>query len=122
LSDAHGPKIYLLRPCPFCLKLRIFLTEAGIAENFQYVEFAIGDETHEAVRNRMIEAGLKPSFPAAELEEGRFTTETDELIERFAKEAGVDPAKMPLLEYYTRGVFVRMGEMFQELKGLKGEG
>lgn len=117
-TDPH-PKIYLLRPCPFCLKLRIFLTEAGIANNFCYIEFESGDETHEAIRNRMIEAGLKPSFPAAELEEGRFATESDELIARFAREARVEPATMPLLQYYLKGVFARMGAMSRELKELK---
>lgn len=119
MSDISNPKIYLLRPCPYCLKLRIFLTEAGMADRFTYVEFESGDTTHEAVRNRMIEAGLKPSFPAAELQEGQFTTESDELISRFAKEAGVDPAKMPLLQYYLGGVFARMGAMRQELNDLK---
>lgn len=119
MSTITNPKIYLLRPCPFCLKLRIFLTEAGIADNFRYVEFESGDETHQAVRNQMIEAGLKPSFPAAELEEGKFTTETDDLIARFAKDAGVEPAPGPLLEYYLRGVFPRLGAMHKELQELK---
>ena len=120
MSTTSKPKIYLLVTCPFCLKLRIFLSEAGIADQFELVEFESGDDTHQAVRNRMIEAGLKPSFPAAELgADGEFTTETNDLIARFAKDANVDPSKMPLLAYYEKGVFPRIGAMHKELQELK---
>ena len=119
--------LYLKRSCPHCLKLRIFLTEAGIADRFAYVVFDDGDETHKALRARMAAEGREPSFPAADfgadlaadLGDGKLTTGTDGLIARFAREAGVDPAAMPLLGYYTGGVFQRYGEMFRELKALK---
>jgi glutaredoxin len=111
--------IYLKQSCPFCLKLRIFLTEAGIADTFAFVTFADGDDTHKALRARMEAAGQQPSFPAAELEPGTLTTGTDDLIARFAGEAGVDPATLPLLAYYEQGVFPAYGAMFRELRELK---
>ncbi len=117
---ATRPKIYLKHTCPYCLRLRIFLTEAGIADRFEFVVFEDGDDTHQALRARMQAAGQQPSFPAAELAEGQLTTGTDELIARFAKDAGVDAATLPLLAYYTTGVFRRHTEMFKELKALKG--
>jgi hypothetical protein len=48
-------------------------------------------------------------------------TGTDDLIARFAKEAGVDAAALPLLAYYSDGVFRRHVEMHGELKRLKAE-
>ena len=54
--------LYLKRSCPHCLKLRIFLTEAGIADRFAYVVFDDGDETHKALRARMEEAGQEVVF------------------------------------------------------------
>lgn len=119
MSKAAKPKIFLMRECPFCLKLRIFLSEASLDGEVEYVTFASGDSTHQSVRDRMIEAGQKPSFPAAELQEGSLTTETDALIDHFASQAGVDPAAMPLLTYYTEGVFKRIFEMYHELAELK---
>ena len=113
-------RIYLKQTCPHCLRLRIFLTEAGIADRFDFTVFVDGDETHKALRARMEAAGQQPSFPAAEIEPGRLTTGTDDLIARFAADAGVDPAGLPLLRYYTEGVFRRHGEMFRELRQLKG--
>jgi len=119
MTDASAPTIYLKRACPFCLKLRIFLTEAGLADRFNFIVFDDGDETHKALRARMEAAGQQPSFPAAELVPGQLETGTDDLIARFAGEAGKDPSSLPLFNYYAEGVFKRYGEMFQELRALK---
>ena len=119
MTDASLPTIYLKNGCPFCLKLRIFLTEAGIADRFNYVVFDDGDATHQALRARMEAAGQQPSFPAAELTPGTLDTGTDDLIARFAKDAAVDPSALPLLDYYSGGVFKRYGAMFQEIRALK---
>lgn len=120
MNTTSRTKIYLKKTCPFCLKLRIFLTEAGIADQFDFTVFVDGDETHKALRARMEAAGQEPSFPAAEIEPGSLVTGTDDLIARFARHAGVDPATLPLLAYYSGGVFARYVEMFRELRQLKG--
>ena len=119
--NANAPtRIYLKKTCPFCLKLRIFLTEAGLADRMDFVVFSDGDETHQSLRSRMQAAGQEPSFPAAELEPGKLSTGTDQLIAHFANQAGVKPETLPLLNYYSEGVFPRYGEMFRELRQLKG--
>jgi len=119
MTDQPVPSIYLKRSCPYCLKLRIFLTEAGIADRFSYVVFDDGDDTHQALRARMTAAGQKPSFPAVEFAPGTLETGTDDLIARLAPD-GVDSAELPLLRYYSEGVFPRHIEMFRELRTLKG--
>ncbi|MBV9842011.1 MAG: hypothetical protein JOY99_10890 [Sphingomonadaceae bacterium] len=118
-DDAKQAIIYLKRSCPFCLKLRIFLTEAGLAERFRFEVFDDGDAQHKELRARIEAAGQEPSFPAAELTPGTLETGTDDLIARFAAEAGVDPETMPLLRYYDEGVFPRHIAMFRELRALK---
>jgi len=114
-------KAYLKHTCPYCLKFRIFATEAGLAERFEFVVFEDGDSTHTSLRERMKAAGQEPSFPAVETEPGKLLTGTDELISHFASEAGVDSSKLPLLDYYTGGVFKRHIAMFRELKELKSK-
>lgn len=117
-SDAQRPTAYLKRSCPFCLKLRIFLTEAGLAEAADYVVFDDGDEMHTRLRGEMEAAGQQPSFPAVTFEPGTYVTGTDDLIARFADQAGVAPDG-PLLRYYQDGVFKSYGQMFRELRELK---
>lgn len=119
MTEGDRPTIHLKRTCPFCLKLHVFLTEAGLADRFTFAVFDEGDERHQALRARMKAAGQEPSFPAAELSPGELTTGTDALIDRFAGEAGVDPASMPLFAYYSGGVFKAHVAMFQELRELK---
>ncbi len=122
MVDQFFPTLYLKRSCPFCLKLRIFLTEAGMVDGFRIVIFDDGDETHQALRGRLTAAGQEPSFPAAELAPDTLETGSDALIARFARQAGLDPAAMPLLTYYTEGVFKQYIAMFRELKELKERG
>ena len=118
-GSATRPKAYLKRSCPFCLKLRVFLTEAGMADAVEYVVFDDGDDTHQRMRARMEAAGQQPGFPAVEFEEGTLTTGTDDLIARFAGQKGVDASTQPLLRYYEEGVFKTHGAMFRELRELK---
>src|SRR5262245_47420938 len=113
--NSNAPvKVYLKKTCPYCLKLRIFLTEAAIAGDADFVVFMEGDATHQSLRSRMQAAGQEPGFPAAELEPGRLFTGTDALITHFAQVAGIDPAGLPLLSYYSEGVFQKYSEMFRE--------
>jgi hypothetical protein len=118
-DTSAAPMLYLKSACPFCLKLRIFLAEAGIADRFRYTVFEDGDDTHKGLRAQMEAAGQQPSFPAAEFTPGTLETGTDDLIARFAGDAGVDPASMPLLNYYSNGVFKQYGQMFRELRELR---
>ena len=113
------PTLYLKQSCPFCLKLRIFLTEAALADRFDMVVFEDGDETHRAMRERIEAQGHQASFPAAELTPGKIETGTDDLIAQFANEAGADPSAMPLFNYYTSGVFPEYLKMFRELREMK---
>jgi glutaredoxin len=113
------PNIYLKKTCPFCLKLRVFLSEALLADGFNLIVFEDGDDPHRELRSRMEASGQQPSFPAVELTPGKLETGTDELISRIADQAGVVPASMPLLNYYSDGVFAQYGQMFRELRELR---
>lgn len=119
MKDQAVPAIYLKSTCPFCLKMRIFLTEAGLADSFHYIVFNDGDETHKALRKWMEAAGQEPSFPAAEFVAGTLVMGTDNLIARLSAENKIDPGALPLLAYYSEGVFRQYREMFHELRALK---
>lgn len=99
---------YLKRTCPFSLKFRIFISEAGLENRFDIVVFEDNDEMHRRLRQRLGQAGHKPAFPAVETIDGQFRLGSDELIAHYAQEAGIDSEQLPLLNYYVRGVFQEM--------------
>ncbi|WP_010164934.1 glutaredoxin domain-containing protein [Sphingomonas sp. PAMC 26617] len=112
------PTIYLKHNCPFCLKLRIFLTESRITPNAEYIVFDYGDDTHLKLRARMEAVGQTATFPAVEFEAGKLATGTDHLIERFASTADHAYSDTPLLAYYVDGVFSSYMDMFKQLRQL----
>lgn len=120
MTDAvFYPRAYVLNGCPFCLKLRIFLTEAGLASKVTFIVSVGHDDVQNALFSHLKAAGLNATFPAVEFEPGLFQLGADDLIARFARDADVDMSALPLLDYYTDGVFKRYGEMFLELRRAK---
>lgn len=113
-GDRFRSVLYLNQQCPFCLKLMIFLTEAGLLKQFEIRKFIRGDAAEQEIRAELAPHFEKVSFPAAQIAPGQYMKDTDALIAHYAKEAGVDPSEMALLNYYVGGVFERMGALFRE--------
>lgn len=120
-SQSFTPRVILKKECPFCLKLMIFLHEAGIADDFRYL--IVHDETkeYEEVRSILEETLGDASFPTIETASGEFMSGSDELIDHYAEQHGIDRREMSLLTYYEDGVFPAMTDMFQENQALKEE-
>lgn len=117
-DTAFRPTLYLLDPCPFCFKVRVFLMEAGLTEKVEIRSFGQGEEM-EAVRAELAPHLSKISFPAAELEPGRFVAESDDIIAFLAKGSGQDPAAMPNLRIYVDGPLQQIRTLWQENQVLK---
>ena len=113
------PVLYLNQHCPFCLKLMIFLSEAGLLRQFDVRKFVPGDEAEQEMKGELAPHFEKVTFPAAQLSPGQFKSGSDALITHYAGQAGVDPAEMPLLNYYVGGVFKRVGDLYKENMALK---
>src|SRR3546814_15929090 len=73
----------------------------------------------EAVRAELAPHLSKISFPAAELEPGRFVAESDDIIAFLAKGSGQDPAAMPNLRIYVDGPLQQIRTLWQENQVLK---
>eukprot|EP00667_Euglena_gracilis_P027680 EG_transcript_34475 len=92
-------RIFLKLGCPFCHKVTTYLAEAGLS-NKVTVEF----DTEEN-RKYIEEKAGKCTFPALEVEPGQVMLESGDIIALYAKESGVDPATLPLHQYYLNGLF-----------------
>lgn len=111
--------VYLKRNCPFCLKVRLFILEAGLENDVDTRDFASGTPQEEAIRAELAPHFATLSFPAAQLEPGRFIAESDEIITFLATRSGRDPASLPVYSNYIDGPFALMMKLWTENQELK---
>lgn len=88
--------MFLKENCPFCLKIRIFLLEAGLSSKIDIRNFVPGSEEEAAIRAELQPNLEKVSFPAAHLAQGQYITGSDEIVAILARLANRDPASMPV--------------------------
>jgi hypothetical protein len=120
MTDANfRPTLYVKQGCPFSFKTLLFVLEAGLIDRFEVREFAQGSDEEAAIRAEIEPHLEKVSFPAVQYAPGQYQTESDDIIARYAREANVDPAQLPVLNIYLNGVFKRVGQLFRENMELK---
>jgi glutathione S-transferase len=113
------PVVYVKQYFPFCLKLRIFLLEAGLSEKVELVELIPGTPEDEAARAELEPHFEKLSLPACQIEPGNYIKETDVIISTFADREGIDPDQLPTLKSYTDGPFKNLINLYHENVALK---
>ena len=119
MPENFKPILYLKNGCPFCFKLRVFLLDAGLLDRFVLREFSEGSNDEKAIRDELSPHFDKVSFPSAQVTSGTYKKDSDELIAHFAKERGVDPAKLGTYQAYVEGPFALIMSLFSENKKLK---
>lgn len=118
-NETFKPIVYLKENCPFCLKVRIFLLESGLALEVRSRDFVPGTQQEEKIRAELQPHLEKISFPSAELEPGRYVTESDDIVAFFAAKAGRDPKEMTVYRNYVDGVFAMSMKLWKENMELK---
>ncbi|WP_343608942.1 glutathione S-transferase N-terminal domain-containing protein [Novosphingobium sp.] len=116
------PVLYLKDRCPWCLKLRLFLLEAGLIGGFELRVFVPGDDQEAAIRAELEPHVEKVTFPIAQIAPGRYLPDSGAIIDHYAQEAGVDVASLPTLDQYVRGPLATMAALRKEIAELKGKG
>lgn len=119
ISETFKPIVYLKENCPFCLKVRLFLLESGLASEVESRDFVPGTEQEEKIRTDLLPHLDKVSFPCGQLEPGRYVTESDDIVAFFAAKAGRDPAGLPVYRNYVDGVFAMSMKLWKENQELK---
>ncbi|ANL31933.1 thioredoxin-like protein (plasmid) [Rhizobium phaseoli] len=113
------PVLYLKENCPFCLKIRIFVLEADISDDVQIRDFAPGSEDENVIRAELLPHLDKVSFPAGQLQPGRYATESDDIVAFLAARSGRDTAAIPVYRNYVDGIFATAMKLWKENQDLK---
>lgn len=113
------PVLHVMRECPFCLKVRLFLLEAGLIDRVTVHEFAPGTEEERIIRQELASYFPKVSFPVVQFGDGEYLGESDDIIARFAAQADVEPANLPIFGAYAECILPRMMSLYRDNIELK---
>jgi len=121
MSQVFRPILYLKANCPHCFKARLFLTEAGIIDQFDVREFVPGDAAEAAIRAELAPYFAKVTFPTVQSLPGQYLNESDDIIAHYAAVAGTDPAALPLTRTYRDVLLPRLRNLKRENAALRAE-
>lgn len=110
------PTAYIRTNCPYSFKFLLFLTEAGLQDQFDFVP--MNPETAEfETRKTEIEGrmGRNAVFPLVEVAPSEFMSDSDNLIEHFSANHDIDSASLYALKFYRGGLYPCYLEMFSIL-------
>eukprot|EP00669_Euglena_mutabilis_P009864 TRINITY_DN4678_c0_g1_i1.p1 TRINITY_DN4678_c0_g1~~TRINITY_DN4678_c0_g1_i1.p1 ORF type:complete len:285 (+),score=116.11 TRINITY_DN4678_c0_g1_i1:24-857(+) len=113
-ADVVVRRLFLKHGCPFSQKVVAYLGAADLSDK------VITEFDTEENRALITEKVGKVTFPALEVEPGKIILESDDIIGIFAKESGVEPAALPLYQYYMTGLFPDFRTIAPYLKGKEG--
>jgi hypothetical protein len=119
-GETFKANTYVKDGCPFSFKFLTFAAEAGLLDRINIVRVREGDARADATKQRLSEKLGKPaSFPTAEVEPDRYLTDSDRLIEHFARRHGVQPDDLPVLSFYKDTIFPKLIEHYKLTSGAK---
>jgi len=88
----------------------------GLLDEIQIEEVVDGEERMEQVRTMLSENLPKASFPSVQFEEGKFMSETNDLIQYFANKYDKDLESLTVVPFYDRGIFKKIGNLYRQNK------
>jgi len=108
-EDAFRARAYIKEGCPFSFKYLVFMAEAKLLDEVEIVRVRDGTREYEATKQELGRHLGKPaSFPAVEVEPSRYLTDSDRVIEHFARRHDLRPDDMPVLSLYKATIFPQL--------------
>ena len=116
-TRTEKPVLFVKHECPFCLKVRLYLLEAGLLDSVTL------RESHSPEEEKTMRAELEPhldkvSYPTLRLGDS-YMTESDDIIAHFVDEGGPAPAQLPTFQAYVDGPFKQLLALHRENAELK---
>jgi len=113
------PKAYLKEGCPFSFKYLLFMAEARLLDRIEVIRCSPESAEFEGIKAKLAAATNEPAtFPTVEVEPGRYQSDSDQLIEYYARTNKVVLSDLPALSFYKEGIFQQLQEL--HAKGERG--
>lgn len=119
-QNTFKPRAYVKEGCPFSFKYLVFMAEAGLLDEIEIVRLRESAPDFAAVKRDLSEHCGKPAtFPTVEVEPTRYLTDSDRLIEHFARRYEKRADDMPVLSFYKQTIFPQLLEHHKEMSARK---
>lgn len=108
-------RAYLLEGCPFSFKFWLFIVESGLSDRIEVIRCDPDDPQFGELKARLAAGlGKAVTFPTVEIEPGRYQSDSDSLIQHYAKEEGVLLSRLPALAFYSETIFPQVVELHRQ--------
>lgn len=112
--NSFTAKAYLMEGCPFSFKFLTFMSEADLLDRIEIVRLNPRGPNFQAEKDKLgKKLGKAASFPVVEVEPDQYMADSDRLIDRYAREAGLNPDSLPVLSFYKETIFPKLIELHQ---------
>ncbi len=116
--ESFKAKAYVLNGCPFSFKFWLFMVEAGLSDQVEVIRCDPEDPGFAGVKAKLSEGLGKPAtFPTVEVEPEKYLSDSDALVERYAKQNNVDVWRLPAWSFYKQTLFPQVVELHKLKKG-----
>lgn len=116
-ASVTKPVLFVKHTCPFCLKLRLYLLEAGLLDTVSLRE-SRSEAEEDAMKAELAPHLAKVTFPAMRFGD-EYMTESDAIIARFVADGGPAPEQLPTYQAYVDGPFSQLQVLHLEIAELK---
>ena len=107
------PRAFVKTTCPYSFKFRLFVTEAGLSDAFEFIAMDPDAEDFDGIKSEIERlSGTSIHFPTVEVEPGEFMHDSDVLIDHFARKHSINHKALQTLEFYRGGLFPTFLELF----------
>jgi hypothetical protein len=108
------PKAYLKEGCPYSFKYLLFMAEAGLLDQVDLIRCDPESAEFDAVKQKLSKAtGRDATFPTVEVAPQRYLTDSDELIEHYARASKIDAGELPALSFYNETLFPQLARLHE---------
>jgi hypothetical protein len=110
-TQSFKAKAYIKEGCPFSFKYWLFMIEAGLSDRVEVVRCDPEDPGFDAVKAKLAAGlGKAPTFPTVEIEPGRYLSDSDTLMDWYARKHNIEPDRLPALAFYKETIFPQVQE------------
>ena len=117
-QESFKGKAWLRVGCPYSFKFLLFMAEARILDQIDVIRCDPQASNFESIKAKLA-AGLgKPAtFPTVEIEPGSFRSDSDQLIEHYAKKHQIAVSALPALAFYKESIYPQVVELHEMHEG-----